>query len=58
LVTFETSHLASHVATSKSYRFRAEEDGLWWPQTELGKGMLDWFGKVRLGQVSLICNLK
>jgi len=48
LLTFETNHLASHVATWKSYRFRAAEDGLWWPLAGLGKGMINKIGKVRL----------
>jgi len=49
LVTFLKSHLASHAKTLKSQSFRAAEDGLWWPTAGLGKGMVDWLGKVRLG---------
>jgi len=49
LVTFETNHLASHVASLKSYRFRATEGGLWWPPAGLVKGIINWIGKVRLG---------
>jgi len=47
LVTFSISHLASHVKTLKRQRFRAEKDGLWWPPGGLGKGMVEWLGKVR-----------
>jgi len=42
-------HLALHLKTSKNKCFRASEGGLWWPPAGLGKVMLDWLGKVRLG---------
>jgi len=44
---FLISHLTSHVKTLKSQSFRATEDGLWRPPAGLGKGMVDWLGKVR-----------
>jgi len=41
LVTFKICHLASDVKTLKSQSFRAAEDGLWWPEAGLGKGIVD-----------------
>jgi len=49
LVTFLISHLTSNFKTFKTKNFRVAEDGLWWPPAGLGKGLLDWLGKVRLG---------